>query len=91
MKNIDTTERGSEAILASEYIRSTFRDLPKKLNFSMEKGQVQGNGLSSQLLESLSRTGEKSLHYAEGQGTKQAGIQDSIPFNRALEVRIPGL
>ena len=57
----------------------------------MEKGQVQGNGLSSQLLESLSRTGEKSLHYAEGQGTKQAAFQDSIPFNRALEVRIPGL
>ena len=72
-KDIDTTERGFEAILASEYIRSTFRDLPKKLNFSMEKGQVQGNGLSSQLLESLSRTGEKSLHCAEVQGTKASG------------------
>ena len=90
-KDIDTTERGFEAILASVYIRSTFRDLPKKLNFSVEKDQVQGNGLSSQLLESLSRTGEKSLHCAEVQGTKQVGIQDNIPFNRALEARIPGL
>ena len=51
----------------------------KKLNISMEKDQVQGNRLKKQLLESLARTGEKSLHCARVRGTEQAGIQDSIP------------
>ena len=45
----------------------------------MEKDQVQGNRLKKQLLESLARTGEKSLHCAGVRGTEQAGSQESIP------------